>query len=378
MSKPSQTPDPQASEASAGADATEQPVRKRRRLTGLQPLVVGVAAALVVGIGVGLGGGALLWKQDGTASAAKNSAAGSADAAASEPAVDGSAVDTSPQQVDRVRTDPVEEAVHELKDSGFKPVKSGKLTIATTSGNAPLTFHASDGSTVVGSEVDVAQLLADGLDLDLEVKTTSWADWPLGVQSGKYDVVVSNVGVTEERKDLFDFATYRHGLHSFLVRKDAGIKQMDSAADIAGKKIVVGSGTNQEKILQAWNESNKKKGLDEAELVYYDDTSAGILAVKAERADAYFGPNPSQIYQARVDKEMTAVGLVNAGWPDNSDVGVATAKDNGLVESLATVLEHDLKSGDLKKSQQRWGLESEVVEKVEVNPAGMPKPEKKD
>jgi polar amino acid transport system substrate-binding protein len=355
--------------------STAPPARKRRRLTGLQPLVVGVAAALVVGFAGGIGGGALLWKQDGQAdAAASSSAAGESE----EPAVDGSVVDTSPQQKERVRTEPIQEAVKKLEESGFEPVESGKLTIATTSATAPLTFHASDGSTVVGSEVDVAQLLADGLDLELDVKTTNWADWPLGVQSGKYDIVVSNVGVTEERKDLFDFATYRHGLHSFLVRKDSGIKQMESAADIAGKKIVVGSGTNQEKILQSWNEANKKKGLDEAELVYYDDSSAGLLAVKSQRVDAFFGPNPGQIYQSQVDDELTTVGLVNAGWPDNSDVGVATAKDNGLVDVLATVLEHDRESGELKKSQQRWGLESELVDKVEVNPKGLPRPAEKD
>jgi polar amino acid transport system substrate-binding protein len=366
---------PKSEQPLTGHD-TPQPT-KRRRLTGLQPLVVGVAAALVVGFGVGIGGGALLWKQDPTAAAAAGKDSKTSASAPSEEAVDGSVVDTSPQQVDRLRGKPVAQAVKQLKDSGFKPVKKGKLTVATTAMSAPLSFHASDGSTVVGSEVDVAQLLADGLDLDLNVKTTSWADWPLGVQSGKYDVVISNVGVTEERKDLFDFATYRHGLHSFLVRKDSGIKNIAKPADIAGKKIVVGSGTNQEKILQAWNKKNKAAGRKSAELVYYDDTAAGILALKSKRVDATFGPNPAQVYQARVEKELTPVGLVNAGWPDNSDVGVATAKGDGLIKPVATVLASELSSGALKKSQQRWGLESEVVKKVEINPKGLPRPPKK-
>lgn len=53
--------------------------------------------------------------------------------------------------------------------------------------------------TVLGGEIDIAQLIADGLDLKLKVVPVSWADWPLGVSFGKYDLVTSNVTVTEER-----------------------------------------------------------------------------------------------------------------------------------------------------------------------------------
>lgn len=346
------------------------PPRRRRRLTGLQPLVVGVAAALVVGFGAGLGSGALAWHGGSSAQAASSSQQAKDKKDAKEK-VEG--VDSSPEQKARLRSEAVPAAVAELKDSGFKPVHQGQLTVAATSGSAPLVFHASDGSTVVGSEIDVAQLIADGLDLKLKVETTNWADWPLGVQSGKYDLVVSNVGVTEERKDLFDFATYRRGLHGFLVRQDSGIDSIESAGDIAGKKIVVGSGTNQEKILQAWNASNEKAGKKPAELVYYDDNAAGVLALKSQRVDATFGPNPAQIYESKINPELKTVGPVNAGWPENSDVDVATAKGNGLVEPVATVLEADLQDGVLKKSQERWGLGPEVIGEIQINPKGLPR-----
>jgi ABC-type amino acid transport substrate-binding protein len=45
--------------------------------------------------------------------------------------------------------------------------------------------------------------------LELNVVPTSWEDWPLGVASGKYDAAISNITVTKERKEKFDFATYR-------------------------------------------------------------------------------------------------------------------------------------------------------------------------
>jgi hypothetical protein len=48
----------------------------------------------------------------------------------------------------------------------------------------PLTVFSDDNKTLLGSEVDVARLVADSLGLELNVVPTSWEDWPLGVASG--------------------------------------------------------------------------------------------------------------------------------------------------------------------------------------------------
>ncbi|TPW36990.1 transporter substrate-binding domain-containing protein, partial [Serratia sp. SRS-8-S-2018] len=67
-----------------------------------------------------------------------------------------------------------------------------------------------------------------------------------GVASGKYDAAVYNITVTNERKTKFDFATYRQDTLGFYVKSDSKITQIKTAPDIAGKKIIVDSGTNQE------------------------------------------------------------------------------------------------------------------------------------
>lgn len=362
----SHTPhDPNApSNETGSSNAAEQHApggKPRRRLSRKQAIAAGIAALIVVGGGAGV---AVAATRGGEASTQPDAAASST--------VSGG-LDTSGEQKGRVSLSEVPAAVEALKESGFKPVHAGELTVATTGASAPISFHSDDGSTLIGSDVDVAQIVADGLGLKLRVEATSWADWPLGVQSGKYDVVLSNVGVTEERKDLFDFATYRHGLHSFLVTEESPVTKLEEPADIAGLKITVGSGTNQEKILQAWNAKNETAGLKPAELVYYDDAAASLLALRAGRVDAAFGPNPAQQYQVKVSPGLRTVGEVNAGWPDNSDVGIVTGKGNGLVKPLSLVLGAAQKSGDLTEALKRWGLEGEEVEKVQVNPKGLPR-----
>ncbi|VDR27486.1 Uncharacterised protein [Raoultella terrigena] len=56
----------------------------------------------------------------------------------------------------------------------------GKFTVAVAALNSPpLTVFSDDNKTLLGSEVDIARLVADSLGLQLNVVPTSWEDWPL-------------------------------------------------------------------------------------------------------------------------------------------------------------------------------------------------------
>jgi hypothetical protein len=72
-------------------------------------------------------------------------------------------------------------------------------------------------------------------------------------------VALVNIAVTEQRKEKFDFATYRVDSLAFSVKSTSEIQSIKSPEDLAGKKVIVGSGTNQERILLGWNEENKRR-----------------------------------------------------------------------------------------------------------------------
>ena len=90
---------------------------------------------------------------------------------------------------------------------GYRFVEPGTLTVAISALNSPpLALLASDNRTRIGSDPDIARLLAGSL---AQLRPTAWEDWPLGIASGRYDVALINIAVTEKRKEKFDFATYR-------------------------------------------------------------------------------------------------------------------------------------------------------------------------
>jgi polar amino acid transport system substrate-binding protein len=253
---------------------------------------------------------------------------------------------------------------------------SGKLIIGSGGaggGIPPLVFTADDNRTPIGVEVDVAHLVADILGLQADVETTSWENLFIGIDSGKYQVAISNVGVSEERKEKYDFATYRLGLHAFEAKKGSTLV-VRGPADISGKRVAVGSGTLQEAILLRWNEANEKAGRAPAELVYYQGTTEYYLALDSGRIDLYLGPNPTATYHVVTAGKTQIVGTVSSSYPIPGKVGVLTKKGNGLAKPISDAINAAIADGTYAKVLARWGLTTEAVPASEVNPAGLPKP----
>lgn len=260
-----------------------------------------------------------------------------------------------------------------LIPANYPFVTPGTLTVATAVlGSAPpFGLFARDNKTVIGSEADIARLVADGLGLKLKIVPASWEDWPLGVASGKYDAAIYNITVTKERKARFDFATYRQDTLGFYVKSSSNIDKIESAPDIAGKRIIVGSGTNQEAILLQWDKENQANGLPAMQPLYVTDDAAATLAIQSGRADATFGPNVTGAYKAKLTGTTRLVGVVAGGWPKTANIAVTLKKGSGLVEAVQASLNSAIASGSYLQVLDRWGESVEKIDHSEINPPGL-------
>ncbi len=281
--------------------------------------------------------------------------------------------DLSPEQSNRLRVEKNDKRIAEIPSS-FKFAKDGVLTIGiSTSGHLPLHDYAADSKTVIGYDVDLAQIIADSLGRKLELVSVAWADWPLGLASGKFDAVISNVTVTEERKQKFDFSTYRKDELGFYAKAGSPIKSIKEPKDIAGLKVITDPGTNQEKILLEWNKQNIAAGLQPVDVQYYDDDGVKEIAVQSGRADLVFSVNATQAYASALNGKSTLVGTVSGGWPLTAEVAVTTRKDSGLADTLTNVVNDLIASGDYQKVIATWQLEPEAIDQSRTNPPGLPK-----
>ncbi len=280
--------------------------------------------------------------------------------------------DLSPDTSNRVRAEKSEAAIKALSPD-FKFVTPGKFTVAINAWDPPIATFANDAKTIVGADPDLASLLADSLGLELEIVSVAWADWPLGVASGKYDAVISNVTVTEERKEKFDFSTYRKDVLGFYVKSDSKITEIKEPKDVAGLKVITGAGTNQEKIILEWDRQNVAAGLAPIEVQYYDDRAASDLALQSGRADVEFNPNATRAYGASIKHDTKLVGIVSGGWPLTAEIAVTTRKGAGLAGAVTIAINDLIKSGKYGEVLKRWSLDAEGIDQSQTNPAGLPK-----
>ena len=119
-------------------------------------------------------------------------------------------------------------------------VKSaGKLTVATSPDFPP--FESLEGGAVVGIEVDILNLIAEELGVELEIVEMDFDAVLLGVQSAKYDCGMSGITASEARKENMLFTTpYYNAAQVIVVKADSSIKDK---ADLDGKKVSVQTGT---------------------------------------------------------------------------------------------------------------------------------------
>nr|WP_240355739.1 transporter substrate-binding domain-containing protein [Pectobacterium polaris] len=266
-----------------------------------------------------------------------------------------------------IRTEKNAEAIAQIP-ANFKFVTPGKLTIAVSAlSSPPLSLLADDNKTLIGSDADIARLVADGLGLELKLVPASWEDWPLGITAGKYDAAIFNIAVTKLRKEKFDFATYRIDTLGFYVKSTSKITSINKSEDVAGLKVIVGSGTNQENILLGWDRQNRANGLPPVQPVYVTDDAAANLSIQSGRVDAFFGPHSIGAYKAALTGKTRMVGK----GPMVAYVAVTTQKGNGLAQPISTAINGAIHNGSYAQVLDRWGEDDEKITQSIVNPPGI-------
>lgn len=147
--------------------------------------------------------------------------------------------DTAEETTEDAAEDTTEEdadAADETADAEVTTVTEGVLTMGTNAAFPPYEYY--DGDTVVGIDAEVAAALADKLGLTLEIVDMDFSSVITSVQSGKIDVGVAGMTVTEERLENVNFTdSYSTGVQVIIVPDGSDIQSVD---DLGGEDVLIG------------------------------------------------------------------------------------------------------------------------------------------
>lgn len=120
------------------------------------------------------------------------------------------------------------------EEGGLKTVAAGELHMATNAAFPPYEM-VSDSGDFEGIDVEIASAIAEKLGLTLVVDDMDFSSVITSVQTGKEDMAMAGLTVTEERKQNIDFTdSYSTGIQVVIVTEDSDIASID---DLEGKQI---------------------------------------------------------------------------------------------------------------------------------------------
>ena len=229
------------------------------------------------------------------------------------------------------------EQLQQIKDKGV-------INVGLEGTYPPFSFVDADGK-LSGFEVELSEALAQKLGVKAKIQPTKWDGILAALESKRLDVVVNQVTISDERKKKYDFSEpYTVSGIQALVLKDKEAKlNIKTAADLSGKKVGVGLGTNYEE----WVRAN----VPGADVRTYDDDPTKFADLNNSRTDAILIDRLAALEYAKKAPKTVAAGEAFS----RQESGIALRK--GEPELLAAVnkaLDELRADGTLEKLSKKY------------------------
>jgi len=134
-----------------------------------------------------------------------------------------------------------------------KITKSGVIRIGTTGSQPPFSMESRDG-TLMGFEIDLAEILAQSMNVKLELVRMSFKELIPALEEGKVDAVLSGMTITMDRNMKVPFVgPYTLSGKSILTKMES-LAKIDEAADLnqSDLKISYLAGSTSEKFAKLY------------------------------------------------------------------------------------------------------------------------------
>ncbi|TRL34880.1 transporter substrate-binding domain-containing protein [Rhizobium straminoryzae] len=244
---------------------------------------------------------------------------------------------------------------------GLQTAQAADLTVGANIGNVPWEFQDASGK-VVGFEIDLVTEIAKRLGKSVEFVNTPFNGLFPAVQSGRINMAVSSITITEKRLQSVSFAQpYYDSDQSLTATAKSGIK---SLKDMGGKVVGVDTGSTGD----MWAEKNKGE-YKFGDIRRFEGLSPAMLDLVAGRIDGYISDIPALLYYVKDKPELKVVERI----PTGEKYSIMFNKGDPLATQVNDVITSLKKEGFIAKLHETWfGAKAEASTST-VMVADMPK-----
>jgi len=218
----------------------------------------------------------------------------------------------------------------------------GALRIGVEGTYPPFNYRDEQGK-LTGFDVEIAEAIAAKLGVKPEFTATEWSGILAGLQAGKYDVIVNQVAATDKRRETFDFSDpYVVSAAQLIVRANE-TRPMATKADLKGKKIGVGQGSNY---------ADLARGIEGAEVKVYPGAPEYLQDLATGRIDAAINDSLLIPYLAKKTKLPVKAGAPLGSVESNA---IPFRKGNPKFKAAIDKALADLKAdGTFARISTKW------------------------
>ncbi len=237
--------------------------------------------------------------------------------------------------------------------------ESGVLRVATAEGYPPMEMYKEGTQELTGVDPDLAAAIAEQLGLELEMTNASFTGLIPGLAADRWDLAMSSMSDTEERRQAVDFVDYFRAGGAIMVTK-GNPEDIQTLADLCGKNVVLAKGTSN----LAIGEEQNEKCDDKMTISQSEDAPTGLLQLDNGRAVATIVDYPVAAMLAKETGKYEVLEEQYAAGP----WGIAIdKKDTQLRDAVQKALQELIDEGTYAEVLDKWGVSGSAVERATIN-----------
>ena len=111
------------------------------------------------------------------------------------------------------------------KSDGGMVLKAGEFSVGVNVAYPPFEYYGSDGKTARGFDIELGNAIAKKLGLEAKIVDVAWEGIFAGLDTNKYDCVISAITIIPEREAAYELSKpYVGNGQAIILKKGSALK----------------------------------------------------------------------------------------------------------------------------------------------------------